>query len=147
MLWDQILNGFTELLNFPKPGNLAFHFTRLFIGWLIYTDNLVQNQWRDQAGGAGTYVVSAPPLTLNLGSTPALTTNGLNVALQGPAGNYLIEASSDLSSSANWQPIVFYSSTNASFYYNFAIPTATNANQQFYRAMHLVNVNQISLGP
>jgi sugar lactone lactonase YvrE len=84
---------------------------------------------------AGNYVVPEPPVALNLASTPALTTNGLNVALQAPAGNYLIEASSDLSSSANWQPIMFYSSTNASFYYNFNVPMTTNANQQFYRAM------------
>lgn len=94
---------------------------------------------------AGTYVVPEPPVALSLGSTPALTTNGLDLALQGPAGEYLIEASSDLSSSANWQPILFYSNTNASFYYNFTAPVATNANQQFYRAVRFSGV-QPNLG-
>lgn len=83
----------------------------------------------------GNYVVPAPPVALDLGSTPALAANGLNLALQGSAGNYLIEASSDLSSSTNWQPIAFYSSTNASFYYDFTIPVSTNASQQFYRVV------------
>ena len=42
-------------------------------------------------------------------STPAFTTNGFSMALQGPAGNYLIEAPSDISNPTNWQPILFFS--------------------------------------
>ena len=114
-------------LSFTLPGSLS-------AGSYSLTGSLSINGGTGQVL-AGNYVVPAPPVALNLGSTPALTTNGLNVALQGPTGNYLIEASSDLSSSTNWQPILFYSSTNASFYYNFSVPMATNANQQFYRAV------------
>jgi hypothetical protein len=84
---------------------------------------------------AGNYVVPSPPVAVNVASNPAFTTNGLNLALQGPAGNYLIEASSDITNPTNWQPILFYSTTNMSFYYNFTVPPATNANQQFYRAV------------
>ena len=114
-------------LSFTLPGSLS-------AGSYTLTGSLSVNGGTGQVL-AGNYVVPAPPVALNLGSTPALTTNGLNVALQGPAGNYLIEASSDLSSSTNWQPILFYSSTNALFYYNFSVPMATNSNQQFYRAV------------
>ena len=114
-------------LSFTLPGSLS-------AGAYSLTGSLSINGGTGQVL-AGNYVVPAPPVALNLGSTPALTTNGLNVALQGPAGNYLIEASSDLSSPTNWQPIMFYSSTNASFFYNFSIPMATNVNQQFYRAV------------
>jgi hypothetical protein len=114
-------------LSFTLPGSLS-------AGSYSLTGSLSINGGTGQVL-AGNYVVPAPPVALNLGSSPALTTNGLNMALQGPTGNYLIEASSDLSSPTNWRPIAFYSSTNASFYYNFSVPMATNANQQFYRAV------------
>jgi hypothetical protein len=55
--------------------------------------------------------------------------------LSGPVGNYFIEASSDISNPTNWQPILYYSTTNSLFYYYFTDPNATNFSQQFYRAV------------
>jgi hypothetical protein len=132
-----LITNFTELFSVNVSDGTNLEFTLpgyLSVGSYSLTGSLNINGGTGQVL-AGNYVVPPPPVALNLGSTPALTTSGLNVALQGPAGNYLIEASSDLSNSTNWQPVVFYSSTNASFYYNFNVPMATNASQQFYRAV------------
>jgi len=82
---------------------------------------------------SGSYVIAPPPMTLNLGS-PALDANGFHGLLQGPPGNYLIEASTDLTSPTNWQAILYYSPTNA-LYLNFTDPGATNLAQRFYRAI------------
>jgi len=94
----------------------------------------------DMNGGSGevfsgTYFAPAPTVALHLGSAPALTANGLTLALRGPVGDYLIEASSDISNSRNWQPILFYSTTNSPFYYFFTDTSATNFNYRFYRAV------------
>jgi Bacterial Ig-like domain (group 1) len=134
---ENSITNFSESFSLDGSGSTNLSFTlpgSLPPGTYTLTGSLSINGGTGQVL-AGNYVVPAPPVALNLDSTPALTTNGLNLALQGPAGNYLIEASSDLSSSTNWQPVAFYSSTNASFYYNFTVPTATNTNQQFYRAV------------
>jgi hypothetical protein len=114
-------------LNFTLPGSFP-------IGSYLLTGSLNINGGTNQVL-AGTYVVTAPPITLAPASTAALTANGFNMALQGPAGNYLIEASSDISNPTNWQPVLFYSSTNSPFYFYFTDPNATNFSQQFYRAV------------
>ena len=84
---------------------------------------------------AGTYVVRAPPVTLSLTSASPLTTNGLSLSLSGPVGNYLVEASTDISNPTNWEPLLFYSTTNSPFYLNFTDLAATNYPCRFYRAM------------
>jgi hypothetical protein len=114
-------------LSFTLPGYLS-------VGSYSVTGSLSINGGTGQVL-AGTYVVPAPPIMLAPASTTALTTNGFSMALQGPAGNYLIEASSDISNPTNWQPIFFYSTTNSPFYYYFTDPNATNSSQQFYRAV------------
>ena len=114
-------------LDFTLPGSLS-------AGSYFLTGSFSINGGTGQVL-AGTYVVPAPPIMLNFGSAQALTTNGFSLVLQGPVGNYLIEASSDISSPTNWQPILFYSTTNSPFYYYFTDSTATNFNQRFYRAL------------
>jgi hypothetical protein len=114
-------------LEFALPGSLP-------AGSYSVTGSLSVNGGTGQVL-AGTYVLPAPPIMLAPASTTPFTSNGFSMALQGPAGNYLIEASSDISNPTNWQPILFYSSTNSPFYYYFTDPTATNFNQQFYRAV------------
>lgn len=70
---------------------------------------------------------------LGFGSPPA-GTNGLNLMLQGLIGSdYEIDASTNLSNATNWQPILYFCTTNSPFY--FTAPAATNFNQQFYRAV------------
>jgi hypothetical protein len=76
----------------------------------------------------------ATPLPVLL-QAPIWTTNGVNLALQGPVGNYLIEASRDLSSPTNWQVIQNGAITNSLFYYHCTDPAATIYNQRFYRAV------------
>ena len=83
---------------------------------------------------AGTYVMPAAPIMLFPAPSPAFTTNGFSMALQAPAGSYLIEASPDVSNLANWQPLLYYSSTNSSFSFYFSDLSAANANRRFYRA-------------
>jgi hypothetical protein len=64
-------------------------------------------------------------------STPLWNATGFNLTLQGPIGsNYEIDASTDL---FNWLPLTNFTSTNSPQY--FSDPTATNFNQQFYRAL------------
>jgi hypothetical protein len=113
-------------LEFTLPGSLG-------AGSYSVTGSLSINGGTGQVLG-GVYVVPSPPIMLNFGST-ALSTNGFSMVLQGPAGNYLIEASPDISNPTNWVPILYYSSTNSPFYYYFTDPNATNLNQQFYRAV------------
>jgi hypothetical protein len=84
---------------------------------------------------AGTYVLPSPPIMLAPASTTPLTIQGFSLELQGPAGNYLIEASSDISNATNSVPILYYSTTNSPFYYYFTDPTATSFRQRFYWAV------------
>jgi hypothetical protein len=83
---------------------------------------------------AGTYIVSAPSIALNVASTSALSINGFTLGLSGPVGNYVIEASSDLS---NWQPILYYPATSSPFYFYFTDSAATNLPCRFYRVVKL----------
>ena len=114
-------------VNFTLPGSLP-------AGSYSLTGSLSINGGTGQVL-AGTYVVPMVPIILGFSSTPPLNTNGFNLMLQGPVGNYLIEASSDISNPTNWQPVLFYTSTNSPFHYNFTDPAATNFNQRFYRAV------------
>ena len=75
-------------LSFTWPGSLP-------VGSYSLTGSLSVNGGAGQVL-AGNYVVPAPPIVLAPASATALTGNGFNMALQGTAGNYLIEASSDI---------------------------------------------------
>jgi hypothetical protein len=75
------------------------------------------------------------PVLLYPGEAPVWTANGFNLALQGPVGNYLIEASESLASPTNWQVIQNYSITNSSSNYYLTDTNATNCKQRFYRAV------------
>ena len=86
------------------------------------------------AGAAPPPSLSLPPLVLSLAPAPAWSTQGLNLELQGPAGNYQVEASTNLSSSTNWQVIQTYSASNIFSYY-FLDSAATNYSRRFYRAV------------
>ena len=122
------LDGFEGTnLNLTLPGYLS-------TGSYTLTGSLSMNGGTGQVL-AGTYVVPAPPIALNLASASPLSTNGFTLSLSGPVGNYFVEASSDISNPTNWQPIFYYSATNSPFYYYFTDPNATNFSQQFYRAV------------
>jgi len=84
---------------------------------------------------AGAFVVTPPALTLGFASPTPWLTNGLNLVLHGSqtGSNYLIWAASDLSSSTNWQPFLYFTATNATI--QFADPSAANYPQRFYRAV------------
>ncbi len=115
-------NGSTNL-NFILPGTLP-------PGSYSITGSLNMNGGSGQVL-AGAYVVSLAPLTLGLGSTTPLGTNGFNLMLQGTLGsNYVIEVSTDL---FNWTPVMDFTFTNSPFYFND--PAATNSGRQFYRAV------------
>jgi sugar lactone lactonase YvrE len=131
------VTNFTESFSVAGSGSTSLEFTlpgSLPAGSYSLTGSLIINGGTGQVF-AGTYVVPSPPLMLNLVSAPALTTNGFSLVLQGPVGNYLIEASSDISNPTNWQPILFYSTTNSPFYYYFTDPAVTNYHERFYRAV------------
>jgi hypothetical protein len=49
-----------------------------------------------------------------------------------PGMNYIIQASTNLCDSTNWQTITNFVSTNSPYY--FIDPAATNFHQRFYRA-------------
>jgi hypothetical protein len=64
-------------------------------------------------------------------ASPPLYAGNLGLMLQGPVGsNYEIDASTDL---FIWLPSTNFVLTSSPFY--FSVPTATNANQGFYRAL------------
>jgi hypothetical protein len=70
------------------------------------------------------------PITLGF-SSPALTSNGVALTLQGSIGpNYLIQSSTDL---FEWLPVTNFAITNSPF--NFIAPTNNNYKWLFYRAI------------
>lgn len=115
-----------NVLSFALPGALAAgHYT-------------VQGKLVIAAGTgpapAGIYNVPPVPVTLSVAGAQAWSTNGFCLVLQGPIGsNYLIEATSDLSSATNWRPILYFAVTNSPVY--LSDPTSTNYMQRFYRAV------------
>jgi hypothetical protein len=112
-------------LNFILPGILS-------AGSYTLTGSLSINGGMGQVL-AGNYVVPPQPVTLNVDS-PAIDADGFHMKLNGPPGsNYVIMATSNLSSSTNWQAVSFYSSTNMPF--PIIVPMATNASQMFYQAV------------
>lgn len=74
------------------------------------------------------------PVAISLGvGSGSISTNGFNLILNGPVGSdYEIEASTNLTISTNWQPVLYFYSTNSPFY--FSAPVPTNSSQIFYRA-------------
>ena len=116
-------------LSFTLPGSLP-------AGSYLLTGSLSINGGTGQVL-AGTYVVPAPPVTLRTASSPPLTTNGFSLSLSGAVGNYLIEASPDISIPTNWQPIAFYAATNAPFCFTLTDGAAANYACRFYRAIRL----------
>jgi hypothetical protein len=72
---------------------------------------------------------------LNASSTSPLSTNGFTLVVSGSIGDYVIQASSDISDPAGWQPIAYYSATSSPFSYYFTDSSATNLPYRFYRAV------------
>jgi PKD repeat protein len=83
----------------------------------------------------GTYVVPALPIALDVSSTSPLSTNGFTSVLSGPVGNYVIEASSDISNPTSWQPILYHSAASSPFHYYFTDSAATKLPYRFYRVL------------
>jgi alpha-tubulin suppressor-like RCC1 family protein len=110
-------------LNFSLPGTLP-------VGQYFISGTLSMNGGTGEVL-SGVYVVPQIPLMLHPGVPGLLSTNGMNLSLQGPIGsNYVVEASADL---VNWTPLVYFTSTNSPT--DFTDTTATNSSTRFYRAV------------
>jgi hypothetical protein len=113
------------ILNFSLPGGLS-------PDSYMVSASLTINGGTGQVL-AGMYIVPVAPATLGFNATPPLTPNGLALKLVGPAGNYLILGTTNLSNASAWQPLMYLSVTNSPF--NLVDPDATNYSQRFYRAV------------
>jgi hypothetical protein len=94
----------------------------------IYDPDAAKYRWRFYRIGPAS---TAPAMQFGLNSAQPINSNGFNVVLYSlPGLNYEIEASTNL---ADWTTITNFVSTNSPFY--LSIPTATDAKQEFYRAV------------
>ena len=83
---------------------------------------------------SGLYSVPVAPVVLGVGPSFPLSTNGVSLTIRGPtSSNLLIEATYDLSNSANWKPVGYFTMTNSPSY--FIDASATNLSSRFYRVL------------
>jgi hypothetical protein len=113
-------------LNFILPGSLS-------AGLYTLTGSLNINGGTGQVL-AGNCVVPPQPITLAVDSPPIDSNGFFHLKFNGPAGsNYVVMATSNLSSTTNWQAIAFYSPTNMPA--SIIVPMLTNVSQMFYQVI------------